>query len=84
MNWKKIFVSDFDRRTTEADIEWLFAKYGPVLRVSMRKGKLRRYAIVTMPDAAADRAIEALDRKRWRTTWLDVSESQVVRPRAKG
>jgi len=73
---KKVFVSDFDERTTEEDLAGLFAKYGPVLRVRMRKGKLRRYAIIAMPDIAADRAIEALDGKKWRTTWLDVSESK--------
>jgi RNA recognition motif-containing protein len=72
----KIFVSDFDDRATADDIKWLFRRYGPVLGVRMRKGKLRRYAIVTMPDAAADRAIEALDGKKWRTTWLDVSGSK--------
>jgi RNA recognition motif-containing protein len=72
---KKVFVSDFEDRTTEEDLAWLFSDYGPVLRVSMRKGKLRRYSIVTMPDAAAERAIDALRGKKWRTTWLDVSES---------
>jgi RNA recognition motif-containing protein len=72
---KKIFVSDFEDRTTEEDLAWLFSDYGPVLRVSMRTGKLRRYAIITMSDAAAERAIEAVDRKKWRTAWLDVKES---------
>lgn len=72
---KRIFVSDFEDRTTEEDLAWLFADYGPVLRVSMRQGKLRRYAIITMPDAAAERAIEALGGKKWRTTWLEVKES---------
>jgi RNA recognition motif-containing protein len=73
---KKVFVSDFDDRATEGDIVGLFARCGPVLRVRMRKGKFRRYAIVTIPDVAADRAIEALDRKKWRTTWLEVKESK--------
>ena len=71
----KIFVSDFEDRTTEEDLAWLFSNYGPVLRVSMRKGKLRRYAIITMPEVAADKAIRALDGKKWRSTWLDVNES---------
>ena len=65
---KKVFVSDFEDRTTEEHLALLFAGYGPVLRVSMRTGKMRRYAIITMPDAAADRAIEALSGKKWRTT----------------
>jgi RNA recognition motif-containing protein len=73
---KKIFVSDFDDRATADDIKWLFRRYGPVLGVRMRRGKLRRYAIVMMPEAAAERAIEALDGTKWRTSWLDVSESK--------
>jgi RNA recognition motif-containing protein len=56
----RIFVSDFEDHITEEDLARLFAKYGPVLRVSMREAKQRRYALITMIEGDADRAIEAL------------------------
>jgi RNA recognition motif-containing protein len=72
---KKLFVTNFTRRMNEEDLALIFARYGPVIRVTLRDGPKRRYALVTMPDKEADVAIEKLDGQEFDGMRIEVEES---------
>ena len=66
----KIFVANFDRETSEDDLESLFVKYGKANlvfhSVDWESGKSKGWGFVEMPDEDdAERAIQSLDGK-WR------------------
>ena len=86
---KNIYVGNVSFRTTEQDIEALFAAYGQVERVQIVKdretGQSRGFAFVEMPgDAEADKAIASLNGAELGGRTLTVNEARPREPRTGG
>ncbi len=62
---KKLYVGNLPFTTTEEDIKELFVPHGEVSSVKLitdrDTGRSRGYAFIELDDAAADKAIEALN-----------------------
>jgi hypothetical protein len=72
----KLFVANFDDSTTLVDLAMLFQGYGNVDALRIKQGEKRRYSVIEMDAYGAEQAIAALDRKYWRGTRLEVTESR--------
>jgi|ERR1019366_5360416 RNA recognition motif-containing protein len=86
---KNIYVGNVSFRTTEQDIEALFAAYGQVERVQIVKdretGQSRGFAFVEMPgDAEADKAIAGLNGADLGGRTLTVNEARPREARTGG
>lgn len=86
---KNIYVGNLSFQTTEQDLEATFAAYGQVERAQLVKdretGKSRGFGFVEMTeDAAADRAIDALNGSQLDGRNLTVNEARPREPRQGG
>ncbi|MBI1368784.1 MAG: RNA-binding protein [Planctomycetes bacterium] len=75
-------------KTTQESLEQLFAEYGEVQEVAIvtdrETGRPRGFGFVTMDDAGASAAIEALNGKEFEGRTLTVNEARPREPRAGG
>jgi RNA recognition motif-containing protein len=82
---KRIYVGNLPYSSTEDDVKDLFASYGPVASVHLindrETGRPRGFGFVEMEDAAADQAIDALDRTDYGGRNLRVNEARPREPR---
>jgi RNA recognition motif-containing protein len=72
---KKLFVTNFDEQVDEEDISELFSQFGPIVCVRIKDGPQKRYAIVTMGNGSAERAIAGLNGEVWQGVALTVRDS---------
>ncbi len=77
---KKIYVGNLPWSTTEADLESMFSKYGPVSSAAVitdrETGRSRGFGFVELDDAAAQKAISELDGKPMGGRNLRVNEAR--------
>jgi len=77
---KTIYLGNFPLDGTEDDVRTLFAEYGEVVNVTLitdrESGNSRGFGFVEMPDAAATRAIDALDGVAYQEHTLRVNEAR--------
>ncbi len=86
---KKLFVGNLPFSATQEEVSSLFAEFGAVERVSIitdrDTGKPRGFAFVEMPqDEEAERAVAALNGKRFGGRALNVNEARPKEPRGMG
>jgi RNA recognition motif-containing protein len=86
---KNIYVGNLSFQTSEQDLEAAFSAYGQVERAQLVKdrdtGKSRGFGFVEMSeDAAADRAIEALNGSQLDGRSLTVNEARPREARPSG
>lgn len=86
---KNIYVGNLSFQTNEQELEAAFSAYGQVERAQLVKdrdtGKSRGFGFVEMTDdAAADRAIEALNGSQLDGRNLTVNEARPREPRPSG
>jgi cold-inducible RNA-binding protein len=86
----KLYVGNLSFETTENDLQDLFEQHGQVSEVSLMMdrmtGKSRGFAFITMPDAEAKAAMEALNGKELAGRALNINEARPreERPRPYG
>jgi RNA recognition motif-containing protein len=85
----KLYVGNLPYQATESDLQTLFEASGPVASVSIVRdratGQARGFAFVEMGDAAAaQRAINDLDRHDFGGRSLTVNEAKPMAPRGNG
>jgi RNA recognition motif-containing protein len=84
---KRIYVGNLPFSATEDEIRRLFAEHGEVIDVSLPQdrdtGRPRGFGFVEMPDADADKAVQALDGREFGGRALRVNEAR-ERPRFGG
>ena len=85
----KLYVGNLPYQTTEADLQTLFESSGQVASVSIVRdratGQARGFAFVEMADsAAAQQAINDLDRHDYGGRNLTVNEARPMAPRGNG
>lgn len=77
---KKLFVGNLPFSTTEDAVSELFSQFGEVQRVNFVReqgtDKFRGFAFVSMDDAAADAAKEALNGQDFEGRSLNVDEAK--------
>lgn len=77
---KKLYVGNLSFESTEADLKDLFGRHGDVASAAVimdrDSGRSRGFAFVEMEDAAADKAMRALDGANLGGRTLKVSEAQ--------
>jgi RNA recognition motif-containing protein len=85
----KLYVGNLPYETTEADLQALFESSGPVSSVNIVRdratGQARGFAFVEMKDAAAaQQAINDLDKHAYGGRNLTVNEARPMAPRGNG
>jgi RNA recognition motif-containing protein len=85
----KLYVGNLPYQTTESDLQTLFESAGQVASVSIVRdratGQARGFAFVEMADAAAaQQAINSLDRQDFGGRNLTVNEAKPMAPRGSG
>lgn len=77
---KTVYVGNLPWEATEEELVAAFTPYGPVdeVRIAMDRatGRSRGFAFVEMNDAAADKAIEALNGADWGGRALTVNQAK--------
>ena len=85
----KLYVGNLPYETTEADLQALFEASGPVASTNIVRdrttGQARGFAFVEMQDAAAaQQAINDLDKRPYGGRNLTVNEAKPMAPRGNG
>ena len=77
---KKIYVGNLPWRTTEAELQDFFAKFGEVQSVAIitdrETGRSRGFGFIELEDGAADKAISEADGKDFGGRPLRVNEAR--------
>ena len=85
----KLYVGNLPYQTTESDLQVLFEAAGPVSSINIVRdratGQARGFAFVEMSDAAAaQQAINDLDKRPYGGRNLTVNEAKPMAPRGNG